>query len=480
MLGSSTSKVEIYSATHGAVDGNFDINIELTKVHKPQLLTLNNQNYATLLSKYSQLKGVKIEDNDTRPQIPIHIVLGASAYATIKKSTTQRVEQPGQPVAEKTLLQWTLMSPGREDIGIPCLLYIDDRHIGEISFGRLTQVYFALSSDCEHAFARASSTIFIVCYTLSLLGYFIGLKKSILAKRQCVPYLGFSIDSVRQAFTLLTEKTLKFIALMEFILSSRTVDMKALQHFAGKCTVTPEMISKFEWSESEQMAVNYVWSFGQHNNCKGVRKSSSYQELLGSLQQETSSRDEQIERLMSPSDNKASDSPFPKTDPLVPDVQDCDPDRDWARQMRDAIEELGVPDGIDIDSIAPGQPTAMTRVALDAEYIRWLPPLVLTRPKPPVRCQRNNLSPRARRRAAHARTQQSFKKNRKRCAGDILSGLWKEESSPVPMAQQEPYWRDIFQVPSMEDKRKLRSKGPVQWSVVAPITIKDINTALRV
>ena len=92
------------------------------KVHKPQLLTLDNPNYATLLSKYSHLNGVKIEDNDTRPQIPIHIVLGASEYATIKTSTAQRVGKPGQPVAEKTLLGWTLMSPGREDVGSPMLL----------------------------------------------------------------------------------------------------------------------------------------------------------------------------------------------------------------------------------------------------------------------------------------------------------------------------------------------------------------------
>ena len=122
MLGSSTTNVEIYSATLGAVNGSFDMNIELTKVHKPQLLTLDNPNYETLLSKYSHLKGVKIEDNDTRPQIPIHVVLGASEYATIKTSTAQRVGKPGQPVAEKTLLGWTLMSPGREDVGSPLLL----------------------------------------------------------------------------------------------------------------------------------------------------------------------------------------------------------------------------------------------------------------------------------------------------------------------------------------------------------------------
>jgi len=68
-------------------------------------LALDNPNYATLLSKYSHLKGVKNEDNDSRPQIP-----------------AQRVEKPGQPVAEKTLLGWTLMSPGREDVGSSMLL----------------------------------------------------------------------------------------------------------------------------------------------------------------------------------------------------------------------------------------------------------------------------------------------------------------------------------------------------------------------
>lgn len=120
-------------------------------------------------------------------------------------------------------------------IGIPCLLYIDDRHNGEISFSRVTPVYAALPSDRERAFARASSAIFIVCYTLSFLGYFIGLKKSILVPRQCVPYLGFGIDSVRQAFTLLEDKRLKFIALVELILSSNTVDVRTLQRFAGKC-----------------------------------------------------------------------------------------------------------------------------------------------------------------------------------------------------------------------------------------------------
>ena len=74
------------------------------------MLTLDNPNYATLLSKYSYLKRVKIEVNNTRPQIPKHVVSRAGKYATIKTSTAQRVGTPGQPAAERTLLGWTLIS----------------------------------------------------------------------------------------------------------------------------------------------------------------------------------------------------------------------------------------------------------------------------------------------------------------------------------------------------------------------------------
>ena len=113
MLGSSTTKVQIYSATLGAVGGGFSMNIELSKVNKPQLLTLDKPNYATLLSKYKHLKGVKIEDSDNHWEIPVHVVLGASEYAAVKTTTAQRVGKPGKPVAERTLLGWTVMTSWR-------------------------------------------------------------------------------------------------------------------------------------------------------------------------------------------------------------------------------------------------------------------------------------------------------------------------------------------------------------------------------
>ena len=48
-------------------------------------------------------------------------MVGASDYAKIKTATAQKVGQPGQPVAEKALLGWTVMSPGNEGEG-PILL----------------------------------------------------------------------------------------------------------------------------------------------------------------------------------------------------------------------------------------------------------------------------------------------------------------------------------------------------------------------
>lgn len=58
---------------------------------------------------------------------------------------------------------------------IPCSLYIDDRHTGEIQLSIKAPAYAPLSSQWEKSLARASSAIFIVCHTLISLGYFLGL-----------------------------------------------------------------------------------------------------------------------------------------------------------------------------------------------------------------------------------------------------------------------------------------------------------------
>ena len=121
MLGSTTTKVEIYNVKVQSIDGEVSMDCNMTKVDKPQLMHLDNPNYEAVLKNHSHLTGIQINDVDVNPHLPVHVVLGASEYAAIKTKTAPRIGSPGQPVAEKTLLGWTIMSPGREVDTAPLL-----------------------------------------------------------------------------------------------------------------------------------------------------------------------------------------------------------------------------------------------------------------------------------------------------------------------------------------------------------------------
>jgi hypothetical protein len=51
---------------------------------------------------------------DTKAELPIHLILGAGDYSRIKTTTKPKSSQPGQPIAELTFLGWTTMSAGEE------------------------------------------------------------------------------------------------------------------------------------------------------------------------------------------------------------------------------------------------------------------------------------------------------------------------------------------------------------------------------
>ena len=120
---------------------------------------------------------------------------------------------------------------------IPSSLYIDDRHNGQLTFpaGSLPSAYRALASTDEVNFALARAGIYLTCYVLTSLGYFIGLAKSVLTPQKQVPYLGFIIDSERQAFILLPHKKEKLIRLVKEILPRHCLDLLTLQRLSGKC-----------------------------------------------------------------------------------------------------------------------------------------------------------------------------------------------------------------------------------------------------
>ena len=71
------------------------MNVNLIKVEKGELLAIDN--YEAVIAKYPHLKGVRVRDRDTKPQLTVHVVLGARKYARIKTGTRPHVgrKEPG-------------------------------------------------------------------------------------------------------------------------------------------------------------------------------------------------------------------------------------------------------------------------------------------------------------------------------------------------------------------------------------------------
>jgi hypothetical protein len=114
-------------------------------------------------------------------------------------------------------------------LGVPCVQYIDDRHVGQLRLPSATKKIFSNIQLAEMA-------TFIACSVLLSLGYFIGLRKCMLVPQRVVRFLGFLCDSQKQAFILPDDKRIKFATLRESILEQNTVSLKRLQKFAGKTT----------------------------------------------------------------------------------------------------------------------------------------------------------------------------------------------------------------------------------------------------
>ena len=161
-------------------------------------------------------------------------------------------------------------------IGIPCSLYIDNRHNGQLQVSLDQGPYRSLETVEERNLAAAKSAVFLVAYYLIDLGYFLGLSKSILTPQQVVPYLVFLSDPVRMVFHLIAEKKEKFLNLIRETLSCRVVSVKTLQRLAGKC-VSFSLVVPGALLFTREM--NCAISKGMHTN-KPVRLYKALQEEI--------------------------------------------------------------------------------------------------------------------------------------------------------------------------------------------------------
>ena len=85
-----------------------------------ELLFIDKPNYLALIKKYLHLKGVNVNDNDTKASLPVHLVLDSGEYARIKTEIKPRIGQENDPITELTKFGWFLMSPRKEFGKISC------------------------------------------------------------------------------------------------------------------------------------------------------------------------------------------------------------------------------------------------------------------------------------------------------------------------------------------------------------------------
>jgi hypothetical protein len=106
--------MDVYTVNVSSLNKSFEMDINVSKVEKPQLMTLKNPGYKSLLGRHPHLEGVVMDDNDTKTNLPVHLILGISECTRISTAEPQRIGGEWDPVATLTKLGWTITSPGQE------------------------------------------------------------------------------------------------------------------------------------------------------------------------------------------------------------------------------------------------------------------------------------------------------------------------------------------------------------------------------
>ena len=129
LTGVTTRTMQVFGVVISSVTGDFELEVDVTKVNKRELLILENPRYNQLIEGNSHLKGVRMDDVDDKAKLPVHLILGANEFAKIRTGERLRVGRRGDPVAEYTRFGWTIMSPGADQ--------------------DLSPVYLAVNSNCD-------------------------------------------------------------------------------------------------------------------------------------------------------------------------------------------------------------------------------------------------------------------------------------------------------------------------------------------
>ncbi|CAB4034757.1 Tumor necrosis factor receptor superfamily member 19 [Paramuricea clavata] len=122
LTGVTARTMQVYAIKMDSLSDDFNVEVNLTKIEKKELLFLENPHYKEIIRNHSHLRGVDMDDDDDKDILPVYILLGANDYAKVRTSENLRVGRIGEPVAEHTKFGWSIMSPGAEqETSLGCL-----------------------------------------------------------------------------------------------------------------------------------------------------------------------------------------------------------------------------------------------------------------------------------------------------------------------------------------------------------------------
>ena len=64
--------MQVSDVVISSVTGDFELDVDITKVNKRELLALENLGYEQVIEANPLLKGVRMDDDDTKKMLPVH------------------------------------------------------------------------------------------------------------------------------------------------------------------------------------------------------------------------------------------------------------------------------------------------------------------------------------------------------------------------------------------------------------------------
>ena len=95
-MGLVTKRMETYAVKISDTQERFTLPLCATKIEQRELLSLKNFNYPEMLKRNLHLKGLQMEETDSKKILPIHVILGANEYTKLKMAGYQRVGEIGE------------------------------------------------------------------------------------------------------------------------------------------------------------------------------------------------------------------------------------------------------------------------------------------------------------------------------------------------------------------------------------------------